>query len=321
MASYNVGGQAVIEGVMMRSAERIATAVRTSDGQIKVKAEVYRSFTQRFKALGWPLLRGVVTFLEMTVIGTRTLMFSADTAVVDAERQEAADKGIEYKEEKKKSNTITLALTVTFSLAMGIGLFVFLPLWLASLTGMERDAFQFNLIAGGVRTAILIGYMSAMLLSDEFKRIFEYHGAEHKAIAAWENNSELVPEKVADYTRFHPRCGTSFLLIVALLSVLVYAIADSIFAEVTGEPPTLLQRFPFHFSLLPFVAAISYEALRFSGKTAHNPVTKFLIQPGLWLQRITTREPDHLQLEVAIVALEEALAKENSALQVNKVMV
>lgn len=321
MANINVGGQAVIEGVMMRSAERIATAVRTSDGAVQVKTENYRSYTQRIKALGWPFLRGVVTFLEMTVIGTKTLMFSADTAVVDAEKQEAAERGEVYKEEEKKSNKLTLALTVAFSLAMGIGLFVFLPLWVASLTGTERDALAFNLVAGGVRTTILIGYMSALLLSKEFKRIFEYHGAEHKAITAWENNSELVPEKVARFTRFHPRCGTSFLLIVALLSVLVYALADTAFAEITGAPPTLLQRFPFHFSLLPLVAAISYEALRFSGKTADNPITKILIQPGLWLQRITTREPDHTQLEVAIVALEEALAKEDSALQVNKIVV
>lgn len=321
MAKVTVGGQAVIEGVMMRSADRISTAVRRMDGSIQVKTEDYRSYTQRIKALGWPFFRGVVTFLEMTVIGTKTLMFSADTAVVDAERQEAAEKGIEYKGEEKKSTKLVLALTVTFSLVVGIGMFVFLPLWIASLTGAGRDALTFNLVAGGIRTAILIGYMSALLLSDEFKRIFEYHGAEHKAITAWENKSELVPEKVAKFTRFHPRCGTSFLLIVALNSVLVYAIADTLFAKVTGAAPTLLQRFPFHFSLLPLVAAISYEVLRFSGKTSENPITKIMIQPGLWLQRITTREPDHTQLEVAIVALEEALAKEDSALKVNKVMV
>ncbi|HSH00251.1 MAG TPA: DUF1385 domain-containing protein [candidate division Zixibacteria bacterium] len=321
MPNLNIGGQAVIEGVMMRSPERVSTACRISDGSIRVKTENYRSLSQRVKALGLPLIRGVITFFEMTVIGVKTLNFSADVAVTDAEKQEAAEKGREYTEQKQKANNLMLALTVIFSLGLGVAIFFFLPLAIADWFGVQRDALAFNLAAGAVRVAFLIGYMSLLTLSKEFRRIFEYHGAEHKAIMALENNADLTPESAARFTRFHPRCGTSFLLIVALLAILVYSIADTIWTKVTGAPPTLWQRLPFHLLILPVVPSISYELLRLSGQTRDNPITKVLIQPGLWLQRITTREPNHEQLEVAIVALEEALARSESALEVKRVLV
>ncbi|MCH7878988.1 MAG: DUF1385 domain-containing protein [candidate division Zixibacteria bacterium] len=318
--NFNVGGQAVIEGVMMRSAKRISTAVRIPDGSVRVKTDDYISISQRKKLFGLPFVRGVVMFLEMTVIGIKTLNFSAEVSIVETEKIEAAEKGKEYDESKhKKTNNFILALTVVFSLAIGIGIFFFLPLALSSWFGVERDALVFNLAAGAIRITFLVGYMLLLTLFADFKRIFEYHGAEHKTIFAYENGAELKPETVSQFTRFHPRCGTSFLLIVALFAVMVYSLSDTAFAVITGAAPELLQRFALHFSLLPVVAAVSYEILRFSGKTRNNPITRVFIQPGLWLQRITTSEPNHEQLEVAIFALEGALGLTESKISVTRI--
>lgn len=319
MSDFNVGGQAIIEGVMMRSAERVSAAVRGLDGEIRVQTKPYISFVRRYPILSLPFVRGLVTFLEMTVIGVKTLNFSADIAVNEAEEEEARKKGQEYKAEEKKSNKLMLAGTVVFSLALGIGVFFFLPLAISSWLGVERDALPFNMVAGTIRVSLLVAYMSLLALFDDFKRIFEYHGAEHKAIFAFENKAELTPESAQTFSRFHPRCGTSFLLIVALTAALMYSASDTVFAVITGAAPTLLERFTLHLVLLPFVAGISYELLRFSGKTLNNPITRFLIQPGLWLQRITTREPDLAQLAVAIVALEEALAVEKTEHSISRI--
>jgi uncharacterized protein YqhQ len=195
---------------------------------------------------------------------------------------------------------------------LGIFIFFFLPLAISSFFNVDKNAVWFNLVAGGVRLSMFLVYVWVISQFKDFKRIFEYHGAEHKSIYTYEMQDELTPDRAATYTRFHPRCGTSFILIVALFAILTYAISDTIFALITGAPPTLLQRFALHFSLLPLVAGGSYELLKLSGKTREHPVTRFLIQPGLWLQRITTKEPSADQLEVAIVALETALGMTES---------
>ena len=189
---------------------------------------------------------------------------------------------------------------------MGVFIFFFLPLAISSLFNIDKNAVGFNLLAGSVRLTMFVIYIWLISLFSEFKRIFQYHGAEHKSIYAYEMGDVLAPENAARHTRLHPRCGTSFIIIVALLAVLVYAVSDTIFALYTGHPPTLLARFATHFSLLPLVAGSSYELLKLSGKTRDRKVTRAIIKPGLWLQRITTREPSMDQLEVAIVALEAA---------------
>jgi uncharacterized protein YqhQ len=283
-----------------------------------VKTEDYISLSRRYKFLSLPILRGIVTFFEMLIIGIKTLNFSADISLKEIEKQEAVEKGEEYIPKEKKHSGVMLGLTVVFAMGVGIALFFFLPLAIADFIGAQKDAVAFNLIAGGFRVAIFLGYMWAISLFGEFKRVFQYHGAEHKSIFAYENGDELTTDNVGRYTTFHPRCGTSFVLIVVLSAILVYAVADSIFAQIAGVPPTLLQRFATHFSLLPLVAGGSYELLKLSGKTRNNPITKFMIQPGLWLQRITTREPSPEQMEVAIVALETALGITESRLTVKK---
>jgi len=314
MPDFNVGGQAVIEGVMMRSADRVATAVRLTNGEILVKTENYKALAQRNKIFNIPMVRGAIAFVEMLLLGMKTLNFSAEVAVNEAEKKEADKNGKEHIPRNKKKNTWYLVATAIFAVALGIFIFFFLPLAIANLLNMSRDAVAFNLLAGTVRLIMFIAYVWAISQMKELHRVFEYHGAEHKSIYAFESGSELTPEVAATYTRFHPRCGTSFVLIVALLAMFIYAISDSIYTIVIGQAPELLVRFGLHFSLLPFVAGVSYELLKLSGRTRDNSITQVLIKPGLWLQKITTKEPSHDQIEVAIAALEAAVGVTDSKL-------
>lgn len=319
MPDLAVGGQAVIEGVMMRSDDRVATAVRTPSGEIKVRIDTFVSMTKRHKFLGLPVIRGAVSFVEMLVVGIRSLNFSAEVAVEEIEKEEAAQRGEVYVNNRRKTSGFVLAGTVVLALAIGIVVFFFLPLALSTLIGIKKDALLFNIVAGSIRVTFFIGYVWLISLFGDFKRVFAYHGAEHKSIFAFESGAKLSPEIVLGYPRRHPRCGTSFILIVAMLAILVYSISDSIFAVVMGYPPALLTRFALHFALLPLVAGASYELLKLSGRTRDLKITKILITPGLWLQNITTKEPTIDQLEVAIVALETAMNIQDSYLAVKRV--
>lgn len=308
MPDLNVGGQAVIEGVMMRSEDRISTAVRRANGEIEVKSEDFISLTKRNKFLGLPIIRGAVSLVEMLSVGIRTLNFSASIAAEDIDIAEG-------KEPVKKKNNVVMGITAVIAFAIGIGIFFFLPLLFSSLLGVSKQALSFNLVAGVIRVAMFLLYVWGISRFGEFRRVFEYHGAEHKSIYAYESGDELLPEQAAKYTRLHPRCGTSFILIVAIFAILTYSISDTVFYLITGYPPALFTRFLLHFSLLPIVAGISYELLKLSGKTRDNKLTKIMIQPGLWLQRITTQEPDLSQLEVALYALKSSLRMETAPVE------
>ena len=306
MSDVHVGGQAVIEGVMMRSPHRISTAVRKPDGEIVVKNQKFISFTQRYKLLGLPLIRGFVSFVEMLVISIRTLNYSAEVAMKEEEKSKSG-------KEKRGSDllrSVYLALTVIFALVLGFGIFFFLPLWFSDVLGVRREALAFNLIAGIVRVILFISYVWAISRIGEFKRIFQYHGAEHKSIYTFEAGKELIVENVKNFSTRHPRCGTSFILIVVVFAILFYSVSDTIYYLVAGVPPTLIKRFMIHFSLLPLVAGAGYELLRLSGKTQNLKVIRFLSAPGLWIQSITTNEPNEDQMEVALVALKNALSEE-----------
>ena len=300
MADLAFGGQALIEGVLMRGPTRIATAVRTPDGNIKVDSRDYISFVDRHPALKKPILRGAISFFEMMAIGMRALNYSAEVASGD-------DTGGDT-----KMSTWALMLTMVIGLGVGVLLFVYLPLQLAQYLGFAKNAIWFNLVAGGIRVTFLIAYMSLMLLSKDLRRVFEYHGAEHKSIWALEVGAELTPAGAQAQSRLHPRCGTSFLLIVTILAVFLYAVSDSIVQRMIGAPPGILLRFATHFSLLPIVAGVSFEVLKFSGKHRDERWVQVMIAPGLWLQRITTREPDESQLEVALAALAEVIDQPQS---------
>jgi uncharacterized protein YqhQ len=302
----NIGGQAVIEGVMMRSSKRVSTAVRKQSGEIVVRNEDYIPLSKRYKLLGIPILRGIISFVEMLVIGIKSLNFSADVAVEEIEEKEGKNK---QKRKSQSSRGLMLGLAVVMALALGILIFFFLPLFFSSLLKIKRDALAFNLVAGGIRVAMFLIYVWAISRFRDFKRIFEYHGAEHKSIYAYEAGDELTSENVKKFSTKHPRCGTSFILIVAVFAILVYSISDTIYTLIAGTYPVLLKRFLLHFTLLPLVAGGSYELLKLSGKTKDNRITRIFSAPGIWLQKITTQEPDESQLEVAIVALENALGK------------
>jgi uncharacterized protein YqhQ len=301
MSDFQVGGQAVIEGVMIRSETHVATAVRRADKTILVKSKPYTPLAKRIKPFSWPILRGFIALFEMMGIGISSLNFSAEIAGQDID---LAD-GKEVKE--TKTNKLLLALSMVFALGAGIGFFFFLPLWITSLFKIQKDAVLFNLVAGGVRVTMFLLYVWILTFFKDFRRIFEYHGAEHKTIWAYEKKEEITVENAMKYTTLHPRCGTSFILIVALFAILIFAIADTLYQVKTGHPPQLLVRFAVHFALLPLVSGGSYELLKLSGKTRDNRFTKFMIRPGLWLQLITTKEPSAEQLEVAVVAVRASL--------------
>ncbi len=309
MPDLTVGGQAVIEGVMIRSTDRISTAVRRADGTINVKNEDFIPVSKRNKLLGLPIVRGAVSFIEMLVIGIRSLNFSAEVAATEIE---VLNGGESVGEKPSRSTSLMLIATVIIALALSIAIFFYLPLQFASLLNVRREALVFNLVAGAIRVLMFLGYVWAISLFRDFKRIFQYHGAEHKSIWAYESGMDLTPQNANQFTTRHPRCGTSFIIIVAIVAIITYSISDTIYAQITGATPAVGERFLVHFCLLPLVAGGSYELLKLSGKTHNNFVTKFLTAPGLWLQSVTTNEPSLDQLEVAIAALKNALRMEEA---------
>jgi uncharacterized protein YqhQ len=302
----SVGGQAVIEGVMMRSPRRIATAVRKPDQEIITKNDPYISLSKRHKLLNIPVLRGALSFFEMLVIGLKALNFSADIALEESQR---AEKGADWQRSSGERVKDGLILVGTLILALGLALCVFfaLPLFLTEVMGLSKGALSFNVIAGVIRAGFFLAYLWGISRWKEIKRILEYHGAEHKSIYALEGGEELTVEAVRKHSTHHPRCGTSFLLIVVILAIVLFAVADTVVEMQLGHRPALVQRFITHFSLLPLLGGISYELLKLSGKKRENRYVRWLAAPGLWLQKITTQEPDDDQLEVAIVALKSAL--------------
>ncbi len=314
MSDIYVGGQAVIEGVMMRSPHRVSTAVRKADGEIVVKNQEFLSYTKRYKLLGLPLIRGFVSFAEMLVISVKTLNYSAEVAIKEEEKSKS-------ERQKKGSDFLRsayLALTVIFAMALGLGIFFFLPLWFSDVLGVRREALAFNLVAGIVRVILFVAYVWVISRIGEFKRIFQYHGAEHKSIYTFEAGEELTVQNVKNFSTRHPRCGTSFILIVVVFAILFYSTADTIYYLIAGVPPTLIKRFVIHFCLLPLVAGVAYELLRLSGKTQNIKLVRLLSAPGLWIQSITTNEPTEDQMEVALVALRSALSEEEVSVTVSK---
>jgi len=289
-----VGGQAVIEGVMMRSSQFVTVAIRKPDGKIVLKKEPYRSWTKRMKVLGLPILRGGVILIESLILGIKALNLSSSIAMDEIEKEQ------NKKLRKSDSgNKLIIAGSLIFALAAGIGLFFYLPLMLTEWMGIE-SGILFNLVDGAIRLVFFLGYLGLISLWKEIRRIFEYHGAEHKSIFAYESGKPLTVHGVHQFSTHHPRCGTSFLLIVMLVSLLVFM--------VLGKPQVIMDRF-IRFLFIPIIGGISYEIIQLSDKKFGKKVAKILTTPGLWLQRITTKEPDNTQLEIALIALKAALNK------------
>jgi uncharacterized protein YqhQ len=286
-----VGGQAVMEGVMMRGVSTWAVAVRLPEGEIEVTSEPVVSWASRHRLLRLPVIRGVVALVESLKIGFRAMAMSVNA------REEADEEGV-----RQEIGGWVWGLTVTGSLLLAITLFFVIPVGLTSLIKDELgSAWLFWLVEGVLRTAIFVGYIVAISRLAELRRVFEYHGAEHKTISAYEAEDELVPERAALYSRLHPRCGTSFLLIVMVLAVFVLA--------PIGLPEWYLL-VASRVLGIPLIAGISYEVIKWAGRNRRKRWVRAVMWPGLMLQNLTTREPDRSQLEVAIAALKEVLANE-----------
>jgi uncharacterized protein YqhQ len=306
-----VGGQAVIEGVMMRAPGSVATAVRRANGAIVVRQEPYMSVVEKYKILKLPVLRGAIGLVDMMYLGIKTLNFSAEIAMQDIEPEHGQKSSNGQK--KKSQSSLMLAGTLVLALALGVGIFFVLPIFITTeVFHFEQTALAFNLVAGLIRITILLGYLSAIALSKEIQRLFQFHGAEHKTVFAFELSDKLLPPVVLGHSRFHPRCGTSFLLIVMFVAILAFSLLDAVLIQVLGSI-TIVTRLLTHLPFIPVVGGVSYEVIKFSAKHTTTWWGKLLIAPGLWLQRVTTREPDESQVEVAIVALKCALGLEDPA--------
>ncbi|MBP1764887.1 MAG: hypothetical protein H6Q65_1945 [Firmicutes bacterium] len=284
-SKVNIGGQAVIEGVMMRGPELIATAVREPSGSIVVQKENVTSITQKYPILKKPLLRGFIALLESLVYGLKSLSFSAQAAG----------------EEEEALTTREIIMTMLVSFGLAIILFVVIPTYAAKyLHSTTTEPWLLNILEGILRLAIFIGYIVAISRMKDIQRVFQYHGAEHKTINAYEAGVPLEVSQVQAFSTIHPRCGTNFLLIVMVVSIFMFAFLGW---------PDLWLRIVSRIVLLPLIAGISYEIIRYAGRTDKRWVAA-AIAPGLWLQKLTTRQPSDDQVEVAIRAFEEVRPSE-----------
>jgi len=291
----SIGGQAVIEGVMMRGPKSTAIAVRKPDGEIIIDEKPIASIFQKYKWLKMPIIRGCIAFFESMIVGVRALMFSADFFDIEGEEEETPSK-IDLWLEKTfgdKLKDYVIYFSILLSLFFGIGLFIMLPSFLVSLFGPVNHI-QKTLIESVIKLSLFVGYIVLISKMKDIQRVFEYHGAEHKTIHCYEAGDELTVENVKKYKRLHPRCGTSFLLIVIVVSIFVFMFIPNDLKWYV--------RAGFRLALLPFVAGLAYEIIKFAGRH-DNPFTRTISAPGMAMQYLTTREPDDGQIEVAISAL------------------
>lgn len=293
----SIGGQAIIEGVMMRGPHKIAMAVRKPDGEIIIEEKENKTKKVISKI---PIVRGLFAFFESMIIGVQALMFSANFYDLD----DGTEKQENDKDEKQEISSWMMYLSVFISLVISIGMFILLPNFVSSLIvpNKETNVVLYNVIESILRISIFIVYLLLVSKMKDIKRVFEYHGAEHKSIFCYEAGEELNVENVKKQSRFHPRCGTSFLLFVMIISIIVFSLI--------GRHPNMFVNMGLRLLLLPLVAGISFEVIKFAGRNADNKWISWLNKPGMWLQHLTTREPDDSQIEVAIASL-KAVIPEN----------
>jgi len=276
--SLAFGGQAVIEGVMIRSKKHMVICVRQPNDEILTKTEEIKSVFERYRALRLPFLRGIVALFETLYLGIKGIYFSANVSL----------------EEEEKLGPKEVVLAVVVALALAIFLFSIIPFFLT--TFLNFKGIVFNVVEGVIRLMILLLYLASVSLVGEFRRVFQYHGAEHMAINAYEAGVELNVTNAKKYSRFHPRCGTSFLLIVTLISILLFSIMPNL---------GFIARLAYRILLIPVIGAISYEILKLSGRYKNSRIMRVLVTPGLGLQYLTTRKPDEDMIAVALKAVEE----------------
>jgi uncharacterized protein YqhQ len=294
-----VGGQAVIEGVMMRTPYAYAVAVRRMDGSVEVKKEHVKRVSDYWKPLSWYVVRGFAVLLQSLILGMRTLNFSINVAMRDeAELEAKKDPG----KTKKEGTVYPIAFSMIAAIAVAVFLFILMPLWITTFlkgyVSAVHNWIVFNLVDGLFRVLFFLGYIILVSMLKDIRRVFQYHGAEHKVVHTWEAAEELTVENARRKSTQHPRCGTSFLMFVMVVSIIVFSIFkfDAFWA-------IFLSRL----ILVPVVSGLSYELIRFSAPRCQKGFFRIIVLPGLGLQRITTKEPSDDQLEIAIYALKEAL--------------
>lgn len=285
----NVGGQAVIEGVMMRGPGKLAIAVRQPNGEILVDIRPTGTIADKYPLLKKPLLRGVVALCESLVYGMKALSFSAQASGEDEEKLDGKE----------------MAMTIVFSVLLAVILFIVIPTWtMKFLHAWTENPIALNLSEGILRMAIFLAYIGGISMMEDIQRVFQYHGAEHKTIYTYEAGLPLEVANVRGFSTLHPRCGTNFLMIVMIISMFVFTFLGW---------PNLMLRIASRIVLMPVIAGVSYEIIRYAGKNIDKAWVKTAIWPGLCLQRLTTRQPDDAQIEVAIAALKAVLPEEKSS--------
>ena len=307
-----VGGQAVIEGVMMRAPGMVATAVRRPDGTIAVRKEPYLSLAEKRKLFRLPVLRGAVGLIEMLIVGLRALSFSAEAALETEPGDSSAGENGKPSGEGTSGENLRLGLTLAAALLAGTAVFFLTPLLITTAWfHVDQQPLAFNLIAGAIRLTLFLAYLLAISRMKDVRRLFEYHGAEHKVVFTFERGEDLSVNSAAGHTRFHPRCGTSFLLVVMLVAILLFGLLDTVMIRWLGVL-SLPIRIATHLPLIPILGGVSYELIKFSARKSDTFLGRLIVAPGLWLQKITTREPDGSELEVALEALRAALGAETA---------
>jgi uncharacterized protein YqhQ len=285
-----IGGQAVIEGVMMRSLSGYTVAVRQPNGEVALKKDRLTAISAKYPILKTPVLRGSIVLIQSLILGLRALNFSASVSS-------------EGKDGEPELSNWAILTSMLMAFALGVGLFILAPLGLTNLIrhylmpGM--DNLTYNVIDGVIRGLFFFAYILSISFMEDIRRVFQYHGAEHKTVYTFEANEELTVENARTKSTLHPRCGTSFLLFVMAISIVVFSLIPS--------TASFVVKFGARIVFIPLIAGLAYEVIRFSARHLSNPVCKMLVKPGMWLQRITTKEPDDRQLEIAIIALKEAL--------------
>ena len=287
-----VGGQAVIEGVMMRVPGAYATAVRDPEGKVHVDRHDFKSITERSNLWNKPIFRGMAGLFEAMKMGMATLNWSADIAMPE--------------EKDKKPNPITEFLSTVFAIGLAITLFMIAPMWITTtLLDVEREAVAFNMVSGGFRITFFILYLLLISLMKDVKRLFQYHGAEHRVVYNFESGKDVDVSNAQSFPTQHPRCGTSFMFIVLLSAIIVFSVIDTIIMSITGHI-SLPMRLMVHLPMIPLVAGVSYEVIKITARKGDSLIFRMLRAPGLWLQNITTKLPEDEMIEVAITALKEA---------------
>ena len=293
--AVRIGGQAVIEGVMMKNMDRYAVSVRKPNGKIETKVEECVSFAEKHPLFQLPVFRGMVNFLESMVIGMKTLNYSASFYEDEEEQTESRTEQLLEKILGEKAEKIIMGIVLLFSLAISIGLFMILPYIASEALGkLIRNEYVILFMEGIIRIVIFLGYIVLISRMEDIKRVFMYHGAEHKTINCLEAGVPLTPENVDNFSRLHKRCGTSFIFIVMIISMVFF-----FFIRVD----TIWLRIVLRLLFLPLVAGVSYEFIRLAGSSDH-PLVQIFSKPGLALQKLTTKEPDHSMIEVAIASVE-----------------